>query len=88
MSAPELRFRTTNLHVAPKPGVHKRAKIAGVGGNDNDLGFNGESERLGGKDDVNVEVERRRSRAPLLAGLCPKLCGEPQSPIGQGQVSV
>jgi len=62
--------------------------MAGVRGDDNDFRSDAESERLGGKDDINVEVGRGRSRAPLLAGLCPKLRGEPQCLIAQGQIPV
>ena len=62
--------------------------MAGIGGDNNDLRFDAESERLSGKDDINVEVKGGGSRAALLAGLCPKLCGESQGLIGQGQISV
>ena len=37
--------------------------MAGVGGDNNDLRFDAESERLSGKDDINVEIKRGGSRA-------------------------
>ena len=43
--------------------------MAGIGGDDNDLRFDAESERLSGEDNINVEVKRGGSRAALLAGL-------------------
>jgi len=72
--------------VIPKPCVHKLAKMAGIGSDDNDLGFYVENEGLRGKDDINVEVERRSGGAPLLTGFRPKLRGEPQCLVGQGQI--
>lgn len=36
-----------------------------------------ESERLGGKNDVDVKVKCRRRRTPLPTDLCPELCCEP-----------
>ena len=78
----------SGTHVTPKACVYKLAKMAGIGGDDNDLGSDGQDQRLRGKDDINVEVERRRSKAPLQAGFCPELGGEAQRLVGQGQISV
>jgi hypothetical protein len=50
-----------------------------ITGNNYDLRSGGEKKRLCGKDDINIEIERRRSRSPLLAGSCPKLGCEPES---------
>ena len=82
MFARAMGWDRSGTYVIPKACVHKLAKMAGVGGDNNDLRLDAESGLLGGKDDINVEVKRGRSRAPLLAGLCPELCGEPQGFIG------
>ena len=69
MFARAMGWDRSGTYVIPKACVHKLAKMAGVGGDNNDFRLDAESERLGGKDDINVEVKRGRSRAPLLAGL-------------------
>jgi hypothetical protein len=74
-------------NIAPQARVHKLAKMPRVGGDDNNLGLNAESKRLGCKDHVDIEVERRRSWTALLASLSPKLRGGPQCLVGHGQVS-
>jgi len=67
----------SGFQIVPKAGFHKLAKMPRVGGHDDDLGTTAKGECLGSKDDVNIEVVRRRSWTSLLSGLCPKLRGEP-----------